>query len=81
MLFKTMERFIAKKQVGGDRFFGGGGAGGGGLYFWQTYLYFFISNHSVIAHGYGKLHRESKSSPIMPLAKSESNLKIPMTAQ
>ena len=69
MLFKTMKRFIAMKKVGGDWVFFS--FGGGGVYFWQTYLYFFIFNHSVIAHSYGKLHRESKSSPIMPLAKSE----------
>ena len=41
-------------------------------FFLQTYLYLFLI-HSVIAHGYGKLHREfvSKSSPIMHLAKSD----------
>ena len=62
MLFKTMERLIAKKKVEETFFFLGR----------QTCIFLFLI-HAVIAHGYGKLHREfvSKSSPIMHLAKSE----------
>ena len=62
MLFKTMERLIAKKKVEVTFF----------LFGRQIFISLFLI-HSVIAHGYGKLHREfvSKSSPIMHLAKSE----------
>ena len=61
MQFKTMERLISKKKVEETVFFGR-----------QIFISLFLI-HSVIAHGYGKLHREfvSKSNPIMHLAKSE----------
>ena len=62
-----MERLIAKKKVEETFFFFGR----------QVFISLFLIR-AVIAHGYGKFHREfvSKSSPIMHLAKSEVNLKI-----